>query len=315
MSVHVSAPVWKLRLPPSLKLVLLYLADCANEDGRNARPSQNRIARQTGLSLATVCRSLKALLQARLVEIEIPADVRKRWANVYRVNMELILQKCHPTGSDSPQPEGRLSSPRSVGSYRGDGSPPSPRGEGSSHSDMPSVLNPVVDSALSSVHDSVPKKQTLSASRKNRADAPDGNPSAPRWQKLRGEITKAARDKSMEVPKSTEAWKALGLQGPVGQEYFRKTWESRFTEWANQGWTTGRIASEFWDKCRTYQIPMPEEFQSALVSAIRAEGIPFDFHMAEGRATESTSESNNSSLPTSASKTNHAVASSDFEEE
>jgi hypothetical protein len=159
------------------------------------------------------------------------------------------------------------------------------------------------------------KNQTLSKSRKNRPDARGGNSSELRWRKLRDEITKAAQGKSMEIPRNDEAWNAIALPGPIGSEAFRKTWESRFADWTNQGWPTGKIEFEFWNQCRTYQIPMPEEFQSALVSAMRAEGIPFDFHMAEGLATESTGESNNSSLPTSASKTNHAVASSDFEEE
>ena len=321
MSVYVSAPVWKLRLPPSEKLVLLYLADCADEHGRNARPSQNRIAGQTGLSIATVCRSLKALLRAGLVEIEIPANVRKRWSNVYRVNLELILQKCHPIDNDSHRHERRLPFPRGEGPRHSDRRLPSPRIEGSPHSYTPSVLNPVKDTVRNPVRDSVheekqrkgtfDKRQNLNRSRKGRGNLPGGNPSDPRWQELVNEIMNTTQGKGVEISTNVEAWKVLGLTDPIGPLGFQKTWESRYLERANQGWTTGKIAFKFWHECRTYRIEMPNVFESALESAIRAEGITFGFHVAGGRAT--LAEMDRSILPESADGGDDSVESNDDE--
>ncbi len=58
MSVHLSSQVWKLKTPDAAtKLVLLKLADNANDDGE-CWPSLTTIARETGLGRSTVCRKL-----------------------------------------------------------------------------------------------------------------------------------------------------------------------------------------------------------------------------------------------------------------
>jgi hypothetical protein len=53
MSVHYTAPVWKLDLPTGAKIVLLKFGDNANDDGY-AWPSLPRVAAETGLGLSTV---------------------------------------------------------------------------------------------------------------------------------------------------------------------------------------------------------------------------------------------------------------------
>jgi hypothetical protein len=157
------------------------------------------------------------------------------------------------------------------------------------------------------------KKQALKASRKDHADERGGNGSDPHWRKLRDENAEMGNGKSMEIAEDSEAWKALGLQGPIGSLVLSKSWESRFTEGANLGWPTGKIASEFLVKCRAYRIELPEEFESALVSAIRAEGIPFRPHLEEDPANVIANERNNSILASSATEGIDAAESTNIE--
>lgn len=57
---------WLLPLKPGLKLVLVRLADMAN-DNKTCWPKQSTIAEETGLSRATVCMNLKKLEQLGLI--------------------------------------------------------------------------------------------------------------------------------------------------------------------------------------------------------------------------------------------------------
>lgn len=68
MSVHVSSVVWKWDAPdPLTKLVLLKLADNADDDGR-CWPSLQRIERETGLCHSTVCDRLRKLEEAGVID-------------------------------------------------------------------------------------------------------------------------------------------------------------------------------------------------------------------------------------------------------
>lgn len=61
MSIHISSAVWKAKTPdPSCKLVLLKLADNANDAGE-CWPSITTIAEETGLARSTVCEKLALL--------------------------------------------------------------------------------------------------------------------------------------------------------------------------------------------------------------------------------------------------------------
>ncbi len=61
MSVHLSSQVWKLKTPDAAtKLVLLKLADNANDDGE-CWPSLTTISRETCLDRSTVCRKIAYL--------------------------------------------------------------------------------------------------------------------------------------------------------------------------------------------------------------------------------------------------------------
>jgi hypothetical protein len=63
MSVRVMSAVWELDLPASEKLVLLALADCANDEGL-CWPSMSTIAKKCSKSDRTVQTSIKALADA-----------------------------------------------------------------------------------------------------------------------------------------------------------------------------------------------------------------------------------------------------------
>jgi len=84
VSVHVSAAVWSNEtLGGSSKLVLLKLADCADDDGRNAFPSVARVARECGLGERTVQRILATLVTGGYLVIDQPATRHR--PTVYRV--------------------------------------------------------------------------------------------------------------------------------------------------------------------------------------------------------------------------------------
>jgi hypothetical protein len=61
MSVSVMATVWKLQLPDSEKIVLLALADCANDEG-HCWPGMTSLCRKTSKSDRTVQQAIQALV-------------------------------------------------------------------------------------------------------------------------------------------------------------------------------------------------------------------------------------------------------------
>jgi len=89
MSVHVSSPVWKFcGLTPTEKLVLLRLADCANEDGESIYPAVSTIMRETGLKESTVRQALRNFRNWKII---IPDGKHNRRRTViYSMNMDLI---------------------------------------------------------------------------------------------------------------------------------------------------------------------------------------------------------------------------------
>lgn len=86
MSVHIVSQVWSLSLPPVQKLVLLKMADCANDEGGNAFPSVARVAAECGVSDRTVQRTLRELEAAGYIAVSRrEADHRPR---CYAVKIE-----------------------------------------------------------------------------------------------------------------------------------------------------------------------------------------------------------------------------------
>lgn len=64
MSIKLMSLVWEIDLPPGEKLVLLALADQANDEGTQCWPSVETIAKRSGQGVRTVRRALASLEQA-----------------------------------------------------------------------------------------------------------------------------------------------------------------------------------------------------------------------------------------------------------
>src|SRR5258708_6411094 len=89
MSVHVTSPVWKFQgLTPPEKLVLLKLADCANEEGESIYPAVSTVMRETGLSETAVRQALRHFKKWGILLAE--GKHERRRTVVYRMNMELL---------------------------------------------------------------------------------------------------------------------------------------------------------------------------------------------------------------------------------
>lgn len=67
MSIKKMAEVWELDLPQNKLLVLLALADHANDEGRNVFPSVKRVAWKTGYSPRQIQRVLRQLEEDSLL--------------------------------------------------------------------------------------------------------------------------------------------------------------------------------------------------------------------------------------------------------
>jgi hypothetical protein len=67
MSIHIMAQVWQTDLPPTERLVLLALADCANHEGE-CWPSIATLVRKTGASERTVQRALRVIEDRKMMQ-------------------------------------------------------------------------------------------------------------------------------------------------------------------------------------------------------------------------------------------------------
>jgi DNA-binding transcriptional ArsR family regulator len=95
MSVTLMGKVWRTDLPTPEKMVLLVIADHANDDGTNAWPGIATIARKTSISERSVQRHLKALEDANLITITKQGGGNKhtrndRRPNRYDVNLKVL---------------------------------------------------------------------------------------------------------------------------------------------------------------------------------------------------------------------------------
>lgn len=86
MSIRVMSHVWRLDLPPSVKLVALALADHAHDDGTEARPSRALLIEKTGLSKMTVKRAIEHLMADGVILLDRPST--QHYANVYTFTLD-----------------------------------------------------------------------------------------------------------------------------------------------------------------------------------------------------------------------------------
>lgn len=86
MSIRVMSWVWEHSRAAGIdRLVLLAIADAANDDGQQAWPSGETLARKTGVNLRTVQRSVRRLVE--LGEVSVKTNAGKGGTNVYRVHL------------------------------------------------------------------------------------------------------------------------------------------------------------------------------------------------------------------------------------
>ena len=100
MSIKCLAWAWGKQLPPLPKLVLLAIADHADDSGY-AWPGVSGVAQKCGVSKRTVQRYVNVLVQLKIVDVE----TRQRsdgshTSNAYQLN----IHGCHPPVSDSHPP-------------------------------------------------------------------------------------------------------------------------------------------------------------------------------------------------------------------
>ena len=87
--------VWKTNLPTTEKMVLLVIADHANEDGTEAWPSQATIAAKCSITVRTVQRSVNTLVKHKYIFLEKRAggslNCREdRRPNKYTINLKRL---------------------------------------------------------------------------------------------------------------------------------------------------------------------------------------------------------------------------------
>lgn len=90
MSVKVTTWVWEQDLPPNAKIVLLAVADHADDDGGNSYPSHDTLAKKTGFSTRQVKRVLDSLVEMGYLAIgraHIPHRRADRQPNMYTIFM------------------------------------------------------------------------------------------------------------------------------------------------------------------------------------------------------------------------------------
>jgi len=87
--------VWEMKLKPVAKLVLLTLADHANDEGE-CYPSLSTIARKTGLSRSTVCEHLNRFATAGILRRE--AKSSKKGTTHYQINVYYLINRVENGG-------------------------------------------------------------------------------------------------------------------------------------------------------------------------------------------------------------------------
>lgn len=90
MSVGVMSLIWTRAIPTNPKIVLLKLADHANDDGRNVYPSIERIAAECSLSERTVQRIMAELRKAGVVVVEREGGKGRGDPTLYRIDLEAV---------------------------------------------------------------------------------------------------------------------------------------------------------------------------------------------------------------------------------
>lgn len=90
MSVKIMSLVFDLPFKPKHKLIMLCLANYANDAGENVYPSLTTIQRQTSLSRPAVTTALRDLTKDKLLILEKRGDVHRK-SSRYKINVKKLV--------------------------------------------------------------------------------------------------------------------------------------------------------------------------------------------------------------------------------
>lgn len=107
MSITLMSKIWRTNLPTAEKMVMLVIADHANDDGTNAWPGVATIARKTSMSERTVQRYIKALEESGLILVVAQGGGTKDTRNDRRPNRyDIILSALHGVTNSASDVDG-----------------------------------------------------------------------------------------------------------------------------------------------------------------------------------------------------------------
>lgn len=93
MSIKYLNDAWGMPLNPQEKIVLLAIADCANDEG-HAYPGYTKLMEKTGLSKSALAKQIKILRDLGIIKIESHAEIGKgKSVNNYTISLQCELSE------------------------------------------------------------------------------------------------------------------------------------------------------------------------------------------------------------------------------
>lgn len=148
------ALVWNATLSSSEKLVLLYYADRASDDGSGIWPSVNTVSQKTSLARRTIQRITKQLIKEGYLKLV-------GWSKYHTKMMRLNLEKL---SNDTEESDNGCIQGATLSTKRGDTLTPKPSRtinkpsyKGGEFHESQNLYNPVVDSGIRKALESIRK--------------------------------------------------------------------------------------------------------------------------------------------------------------
>lgn len=190
MSVAMTAAIWQLKLPPTMKMVLLRLGDYVNREGTSAWPSVELLAHECSINRRTVQRSLRDLEAAGLIVAQ--TETRGYYRSV--------VYELHPE--------------------RGDKLPPLTRTEGAAHDRLEGRRTTALGAAMTTRRGGTTPPKPYRTGRTNRKVEP--NPLTPKGgippvSPLRVERAKNGSNRKRDIQAYEAAEGTVYFRGKYGQ--------------------------------------------------------------------------------------------------
>ena len=105
MSIKLMTKAWELKLKANDKLVLLALADHANDDGE-CYPSLRKIEAKTGLSKQGLINAIKRLMDLGLIEKQFRTrQDGGQTSNLYTLTLDGVVNEVYPPSQQDVPPQ------------------------------------------------------------------------------------------------------------------------------------------------------------------------------------------------------------------